>query len=107
MAAATMRAVQYDAFGGGAADLKLVEVPVPAARKNELLLKLEAASINPLDWKLQKGMLRPFLPRKLPFIPVTDVAGVVIDVGPGVNGFLAGDQVVAMLNISVSTLHSC
>jgi len=100
MAAATMRAVQYDAFGGGARDLKLVEVPVPAARKNELLLKLEAASINPLDWKLQKGMLRPFLPRKLPFIPVTDVAGVVIDVGPGVNGFLAGDQVVAMLNIS-------
>ena len=49
--------------------MQLVEVPVPAARKNELLLKLEAASINPLDWKLQKGMLRPFLPRKLPFTP--------------------------------------
>ena len=49
--------------------MQLVEVPVPAARKNELLLKLEVASINPLDWKLQKGMLRPFLPRKLPFIP--------------------------------------
>ena len=49
--------------------MQLVEVPVPAAKKNELLLKLEAASINPLDWKLQKGMLRPFLPRKLPFIP--------------------------------------
>ncbi|KAJ1270506.1 hypothetical protein BS78_06G057000 [Paspalum vaginatum] len=75
-----------------------VEVPVPSARKNELLLKLEAASINPVDWKIQKGMLRPFLPRKLPFIPVTDVAGVVVDVGPGVNGFQAGDQVVAMLN---------
>lgn len=46
-----------------------MEVPVPAAKKNELLLKLEAASINPVDWKVQKGMLRPFLPRKLPFIP--------------------------------------
>ncbi|RLM74370.1 hypothetical protein C2845_PM15G05210 [Panicum miliaceum] len=95
---ATMRAVQYDACGGGAAGLKLVEVPIPAAKKNELLLKLEAASINPVDWKVQKGMLRPFLPRKLPFIPVTDVAGIVVDVGPGVNGFQAGDQVVAMLN---------
>ncbi|WVZ85194.1 hypothetical protein U9M48_032144 [Paspalum notatum var. saurae] len=95
---ATMRAVQYDAYGGGAAGLKHVEVPVPSAKKNELLLKLEAASINPVDWKIQKGMLRPFLPRKLPFIPVTDVAGVVVDVGPGVNGFQAGDQVVAMLN---------
>jgi hypothetical protein len=46
-----------------------VEVPVPSAKKNELLLKLEAASINPVDWKMQKGMLRPLLPRKLPFIP--------------------------------------
>ncbi|CAO2034657.1 unnamed protein product [Urochloa humidicola] len=95
---ATMRAVQYDACGGGAADLKHVEVPVPSAKKNELLLKLEAASINPVDWKIQKGMFRPFLPRKLPFVPVTDVAGVVVEVGPGVNGFQAGDQVVAMLN---------
>ena len=37
---------------------------------------------------------------------VTDVAGVVVDVGPGVNGFQAGDQVVAMLNSFVSTLNS-
>ncbi|CAN6234700.1 unnamed protein product [Urochloa humidicola] len=95
---ATMRAVRYDACGGGAEGLKHVEVPVPSAKKNELLLKLEAASINPVDWKIQKGMLRPFLPFKLPFIPVTDVAGVVVEVGPGVNGFQAGDQVVAMLN---------
>ncbi|KAL6851573.1 hypothetical protein ACP4OV_020506 [Aristida adscensionis] len=95
---ATMRAVQYDACGGGAAGLKHVEVPVPSAKKNELLLKLEAASINPVDWKIQKGMLRPLLPRRLPFIPVTDIAGVVVDVGPGVDGFKAGDQVVAMLN---------
>nr|AWA44614.1 hypothetical protein SS20H10_000007 [Saccharum spontaneum] len=93
----TMRAVQYDAWGGGAAGLKHVELPVPSAQKNELLLKLEAASINPVDWKIQKGILRPFLPRKLPFIPVMDVAGVVADVGPGVNGFQAGDQVVAKL----------
>ncbi|TVU13832.1 hypothetical protein EJB05_37263 [Eragrostis curvula] len=94
----TMRAVQYDSYGGGAAGLKHVEVPVPSAKKNEVLLKLEAAAINPVDWKIQQGLLRPLLPRKFPFIPVTDVAGVVVDVGPGVNGFKAGDQVVAMLN---------
>uniref|UniRef100_A0A0E0IJ62 Enoyl reductase (ER) domain-containing protein n=1 Tax=Oryza nivara TaxID=4536 RepID=A0A0E0IJ62_ORYNI len=95
---AMMRAVQYDACGGGAAGLKHVEVPVPSAKKNEVLLKLEAATINPVDWKIQKGMLRPLLPRRLPFIPVTDVAGVVAGVGPGVNDFAVGDQVVAMLN---------
>ncbi|XP_037460440.1 chloroplast envelope quinone oxidoreductase homolog [Triticum dicoccoides] len=95
---AKMRAVLYDACGGGAASLKHVEVPVPSAKKNEVLLKLQAATVNPLDWKIQKGDLRPLLPRRLPFIPVTDVAGVIVDVGPGVNGLTAGDQVVAKLN---------
>ncbi|KAI5015715.1 hypothetical protein ZWY2020_057105 [Hordeum vulgare] len=95
---AKMRAVQYDACGSGAAGLKHVELPVPSAKKNEVLLKLQAATINPVDWKIQKGDLRPLLPRRLPFIPVTDVAGVVVDVGPGVKGLTAGDQVVAMLN---------
>ncbi|OEL25311.1 putative quinone-oxidoreductase-like protein, chloroplastic [Dichanthelium oligosanthes] len=65
----TMRALQYDKYGGGAERLKHVEVPVPSPKKEEVLLKLEAASINPIDWKLQKGMARPFLPRKFPFTP--------------------------------------
>lgn len=49
--------------------LQRVEVPVPTPKNDEVLLKLEAASINPIDWKIQNGMLRPFLPRKFPFIP--------------------------------------
>ena len=48
-----------------------MDVPVPSPNKGEVLLKLEAASINPIDWKIQKGMVRPFLPRKFPFIPGT------------------------------------
>ncbi|XBH88957.1 hypothetical protein VPH35_080954 [Triticum aestivum] len=95
---AKMRAVLYDACGGGTAGLKHAQVLVPSAKRNEVLLKLQAATVNPLDWKIQKGDLRPLLPRRLPFIPVPDVAGVVVDVGPGVNGLTAGDQVVAKLN---------
>lgn len=49
--------------------LQHVEVPVPAPKKDEVLLKLEATSINPVDWKIQKGMIRPLLPPKFPFIP--------------------------------------
>ena len=56
-----------------------VEVPVPAPVKDEVLVKIEAASLNPVDWKIQKGMLRPLLPRKFPHIP--------------------GDQLVAMVYI--------
>ncbi|KAL5231344.1 hypothetical protein ABZP36_030120 [Zizania latifolia] len=50
---------------------KHVEVPIPAPKDGEVLIKMEAVGINAIDWKLQKGMLRPFLPKKFPFITVT------------------------------------
>ncbi|CAA7404741.1 unnamed protein product [Spirodela intermedia] len=92
-----MHAVQYEAYGGGAAALKHVDVPIPIPKKGELLVKLEAASINPIDWKIQKGVIWPFLPRKFPFRPVTDVAGEVVEVGSGVD-FKPGDKVVSFLS---------
>ncbi|KAI7989926.1 hypothetical protein LOK49_LG13G00695, partial [Camellia lanceoleosa] len=49
--------------------LQHVEVPVPAPKKGEVMLKLEATSLNPVDWKIQKGILRPLFPRKFPCIP--------------------------------------
>ncbi|KAI4331752.1 hypothetical protein L6164_016709 [Bauhinia variegata] len=99
MASKLMHAIQFDSYGGGAAGLKHVEVPVPTPKKNEVLLKVEATSINPVDWKIQKGMLRPlFLPRKFPYIPCIDVAGEVLEVGPEVKDFRAGDKVVAYLS---------
>ncbi|KAL5201315.1 hypothetical protein ABZP36_035669 [Zizania latifolia] len=67
-----MRAVQFDRYGGGAEGLKHVEVPIPTPKKGEVLIKMEAASVNPADWKIQKGMVRPFLPRKFPSIPGND-----------------------------------
>ncbi|KAJ4728432.1 Quinone-oxidoreductase [Melia azedarach] len=93
-----MRAVQFDSYGGGAAGLKHVEVPVPTPNKDEVLLKLEATAVNPFDWKIQNGVARPFLPRKFPYIPATDVAGEVIGTGSEVKNFKAGDKVVAVLS---------
>ncbi|PON59346.1 Alcohol dehydrogenase superfamily, zinc-type, partial [Trema orientale] len=95
LAAKLIHAVQYDSYGGGAAALKHVEVPIPTPKKNEVLVKLEAVALNPVDWKIQKGLLRPIYPRKFPHIPGTDVAGEVVEVGQGVNKFKAGDKVVA------------
>ena len=92
----TMRAVQYDKYGGGAEGLEHVEVPVPSPKKGEVLLKMEAASINPIDWKIQKGMLRPFLPGKFPFTPVGDLAGEVVELGSGVTNFKPGDKVISI-----------
>ncbi|KAL3716156.1 hypothetical protein ACJRO7_007857 [Eucalyptus globulus] len=89
----TMHAVWYECYGGGAAGLKHVNIPVPAPKKDEVLVKLEAIGINPYDWKVQQGQLKPFLPRKFPMIP-----GEVVKVGPAVEKFKPGDKVVAVLN---------
>ncbi|KAG5017796.1 hypothetical protein JHK85_023932 [Glycine max] len=51
-----MHAVQYDSYGGGPAGLKHVEVPLPTPSKDEVLIKVEAAGLNPFDWKVQKRM---------------------------------------------------
>ncbi|KAF8402144.1 hypothetical protein HHK36_013096 [Tetracentron sinense] len=93
MAGKVMQALWFEGYGGGPAGLKHVEVPVPAPKKDEVLLKLEAASINPVDWKIQKGLLRPLMPRKFPYMP-----GEVVQIGSGVKNFKAGDKVVAMLS---------
>ncbi|KAL5057620.1 hypothetical protein RYX36_029224 [Vicia faba] len=93
-----MHAVQYNAYGGGSNALKHVEVPIPIPSKDEVLIKLEAASINPLDWKIQKGTLWPILPTKFPYIPCVDVAGEVMEVGKGVTKFKVGDKVVGSMS---------
>ncbi|XP_022151048.1 chloroplast envelope quinone oxidoreductase homolog [Momordica charantia] len=98
MGSTIMQAVLYQSYGGGSAALKHVEVPIPTPIKDEVLIKVEAVSLNPIDWKIQKGLIRPFVPRKLPHIPGTDVAGEVIEVGPGVKSLKAGDKVVTILS---------
>lgn len=48
--------------------MQQTELPVPKPRKGEVLVKVEAASVNPIDWKIQTGGYRPILPRKLPYV---------------------------------------
>ncbi|KAM7271643.1 hypothetical protein ACFE04_030857 [Oxalis oulophora] len=93
-----MHAVQYDKYGGGPAGLKHVEIPVPSPKNGEVLVKLEAIAINPVDWKIQNGLFRPIMPRKFPYVPTTDVAGEIVEVGPGVKNLNVGEKVVAILN---------
>ncbi|CAN6211184.1 unnamed protein product [Urochloa humidicola] len=92
----TMRAVQYDRYGGGAKGLKHVEVPIPSPKKGEVLIRMEATSINQVDWKFQKGVGRPVMPRKFPFVSGFDLAGEVVQVGAGVSEFKPGDKVIAI-----------
>ncbi|CAK9182051.1 unnamed protein product [Ilex paraguariensis] len=84
-----------------------VEVPAPAPSEDEVLLKVEATSLNPVDWEVQKGLLPPIFPFKFAFTPAIDVAGEVVEVGARVKSFKAGDKVVAMLSFAVKCHFWC
>ena len=78
----------------------LEEVPRPAVGTDEVLVRVEAASLNPLDVKMQKGFLRDVFPMAFPYTLGTDLAGVIDVVGSGVSGWRVGDRVVARVDPS-------
>jgi NADPH:quinone reductase-like Zn-dependent oxidoreductase len=80
---------------GHKADLHLRNVPEPEVGPHDVLVKVHAASVNPLDTKIRAGLLRLVLPYRLPFVLGHDVAGLVVGVGSAVRSFTPGDEVFA------------
>lgn len=93
-----MRAIVFDRYGS-ADQLQLREVPDPQVGKDEVLVQIHAAGVNPVDWKLRSGHARWIFPLKLPFIPGCDLAGVVLSVGSNVSRFQAGEEVVGIRGV--------
>ena len=79
----------------GLAHLKIVERPMPKPGYGELLVRIRACSLNFRDWLVVEGHYNSRL--KLPRIPASDGAGVIVECGPGVTGFQAGDRVTGCL----------
>jgi NADPH:quinone reductase-like Zn-dependent oxidoreductase len=75
--------------------LQEAEVPEPTVGERDVLVRVEAAGLNPLDEKIRAGEFKQILPYKLPLILGNDVAGTVIGVGKAVRGFKPGDEVYA------------
>jgi NADPH:quinone reductase-like Zn-dependent oxidoreductase len=92
----TMRAVGFRRYGP-AEVLESLEVPRPAIGPGTVLLRVAAAGVNPADGNIRSGRFRFFARLRLPFVPGSDVAGVVAEVGPGVTRFQPGDEVYALL----------
>ena len=73
--------------------LHLVEVDEPHPGQDQIRIRVRAAGINPVDWKIRSGTSRRAIPIELPSIPGLEAAGVVDELGPGVSGVSVGDEV--------------
>jgi NADPH:quinone reductase-like Zn-dependent oxidoreductase len=92
-----MRAAVLTGYGG-VERLELREVRRPVPGSGQLLVRVRAAGVNPIDWKIRQGRLRLLLPARFPIVLGYDVAGEVAAVGPEVADFEPGDAVYAMLD---------
>lgn len=87
-----MKKVIFNKYGS-LDDLQMVETAIPSIQENELLVKVKAAAINPLDWKIIEGQMKMITGSKFPKGVAFDFAGVVEKTGSGVNAFQVGDAV--------------
>lgn len=92
-----MQAVVIEEYGA-AENLKTQEIATPVPGDFEILVKVKATSINPIDWKIRRGDLRLLLPKRFPRIVGGDFAGVVEAVGKSVKALKPGDSVFGMTN---------
>jgi NADPH:quinone reductase-like Zn-dependent oxidoreductase len=94
-----MKAVRMHSYGGPEV-LVYEEVPRPSPGAGEVLIRVHAAGINPVDWKIREGYLKQMHEYTLPLIPGWDVSGVVEALGVGVVKLEQGEEVFSRPDIS-------
>src|ERR1700684_4288484 len=98
-----MKAVVVHQYGSPEV-LKFEQYPDPAPGPGEVLVRVAATSVNPIEHKRRAGLTKDFYPLKFPGLIGVDIAGTVVEIGPGVEGFSVGDQVFAMADDTYAEL---
>jgi NADPH:quinone reductase-like Zn-dependent oxidoreductase len=98
-----MKAIVVHQYGGPEV-LRFEEYPDPVPGQGEVLVRVAAASVNPVDYKRRAGLTKDFYPMQFPGLIGVDMAGTVDTTGPGVEDFSVGDQVFAMADNSYAEL---
>jgi NADPH:quinone reductase-like Zn-dependent oxidoreductase len=100
---ASMKAVVLWEYGGPG-KLQYEDVEDPIAGEGEVLVRVTASSVNPIDFKLRSGVMKDVWPLELPTILGRDISGIVREVGARVKGFAPGDRVMALGNKAYAEL---
>jgi NADPH:quinone reductase-like Zn-dependent oxidoreductase len=90
-----MKAVLFSGYGNIADTISVQDIIIPEPSENEVLVRVEAASLNPVDYKLVNGKLKLLLPLKFPQRLGYDMSGVIVSTGQNVTRFKAGDAIYA------------
>jgi NADPH:quinone reductase-like Zn-dependent oxidoreductase len=98
-----MKAIVVHEYGGPEV-LKFEEYPDPVPSRGEVLVRVAAAGVNPIDYKRRAGLTKDFYPLQFPGLIGVDMSGTVVEVGPGVEAFTAGDRVFAMADNTYAEL---
>jgi len=98
-----MKAIVVHEYGGPEV-LKFEEYPDPVPGLGEVLVRVAAASVNPIDYKRRAGLTKDFYPMTFPGLIGVDISGTVVKVGPGVETFTEGDRVFAMADNTYAEL---
>jgi NADPH:quinone reductase-like Zn-dependent oxidoreductase len=98
-----MKAIVVHEYGGPDV-LKFEDYPDPVPNRGEVLVRVAAASVNPIDYKRRAGLTQNFYPLHFPGLIGVDVAGTVVKIGPGVEAFTVGNPVFAMANNTYAEL---
>src|SRR5580700_5746979 len=98
-----MKAIVVHQYGGPEV-LKFEDYADPVPSPGEVLVRVAATSVNPIDYKRRAGLMKDFYPLQFPGLIGLDMAGTVVKIGPGVDGFAAGDQVFAMADNTYAEL---
>lgn len=100
-----MKAVRIHIFGD-ASVLRLEDVPIPVPMNDDLLVKVMASAINPIEWKIRSGFMKQALGRDLPVTFGWACAGIVEAVGPAVTTFRVGDEICAYPEFTRGGTHA-
>lgn len=90
-----MKAVVINQYGSAEVLQYVEDAAQPQVKPNQLLVKVQAAGVNPVDWKIRQGLLKPLTGNKFPIILGLDLAGEVVAVGDKVTQFKVGDAIYA------------
>jgi NADPH:quinone reductase-like Zn-dependent oxidoreductase len=96
---ATMRAARIHSYGDPTG-VKISQAPRPEPGRGQVLVRVKAAGVNPLDWMVAEGKARSWLDHRLPLTLGWELAGTVEELGADVERFKPGDEVFGMINLS-------